>query len=129
MAASRDALFAEALAQLASSNPGIVACALVDGESGLVLQSAGRQWPTATWEAAIDFWRLHRRHEVHFSELGFLGAVVLHHQSGLVVLLPFGPQEEYLLACISGHKGVDWRAWQASVRELGRRLNIGAAAE
>lgn len=104
--------------------PGIRACALVDVTSGLVFGSAGTEpRDPALWEAAAEYWRLHGRMKSSFESLGSLGAAVLQHKRGALVVMPCaaGPVE-LVVACVAIHKEVDWKAWQRRLREFGERL-------
>jgi hypothetical protein len=106
-----------------AAHPGVQACALVEGSSGLVWHATGSR-PVAQplWEAAIDYWRLHRRMSTHFEELGALGAAVMYHLNAMLVILPCADEGELLVVCIAQHRSVNWRAWQQRVREMGGRF-------
>jgi hypothetical protein len=106
-----------------SASRGIRACALVDSGSGLVWHACGReQADPSVWEAASEYWRLHRRLSTHFTVLGELGAAVMHHTGGVLVLLPCEFAEDMLVACMAEHKDVDWQDWQWRVRGLGEQV-------
>jgi hypothetical protein len=77
------------------------------------------------WEAAIDYWRLHRRMSTHFEALGDLGAAVMYHVHAILVILPCAEQGGLLVVCIASHRSVQWRQWQQRIRELGARLTQG----
>jgi len=115
---------AKRLAEILHSSPGVTACALVDGSSGLVWTSCGT--PTANgeplWEAAVDYWRLHGRLHQHFSSLGDLGAVVMYHHGGILAVLPCLRQPDLLVVCRADHQAVDWLSWQTRVTALGQEL-------
>jgi hypothetical protein len=115
----------EELASLAAE-PGVQACALVEASSGFVWHAAGHVTVAAPlWEAAIDYWRLHRRMSGHFSALGELGAAVMYHQLAMLVVLPCATQEELLVVCIASHQSVAWRPWQQRVVQMGQRITQG----
>jgi hypothetical protein len=106
-----------------ADQPGVLACALVEGSSGLVWHATGGvAVAQPLWEAAIDYWRLHRRMSTHFQALGDLGAAVMYHLHAMLVILPCAEQGELLVVCIASHRSVQWREWQQRVRELGVRL-------
>lgn len=105
------------------AQPGVRGCALVDPTTGMIwLASDNAQVELPIWEAAMDYWRLHQRHESLFAELGDLRAAVLYHGGGPLVLLPCTSEPELLLVAHGGSQSVDWRGWQGRVRELGRMI-------
>ncbi len=112
----------QGLNELAAA-PGVRGCALVDSGSGLVLHAVGT-WPgeQPIWEAAIDYWRLHQRMNVHFVGLGDLGAAVMYHVGGVLAILPCSVAQELLVVCVAEHRSVDWKRWQNSVRAMGENL-------
>jgi hypothetical protein len=115
-------LIHEAVESLASAQ-GVRACALVDGDSGMIWHAVdGGVSRESVWEAAIDFWRLHRRNQDHFAELGDLGAVLLHHTGGVLAMLPCAAHEDLLLICVAEHGSVKWLEWQRRVRDLAENL-------
>lgn len=104
-----------------AAQPGIQGCALVDAGTGMIwLASAQRQIGEQVWEAAVDYWRLHRRQEPLFAAIGGLRAAVMYHDAGVLSVFPCGTDPEVLLISVGVHRGVDWAAWQARVRDLGR---------
>lgn len=119
------------LAQLLRTE-GVRACALVDSASGLVWHAAGEVHEPALWEAAMDYWRMYGRLRQHFDAvLGPLGAAVMHHQQGVLALLPCGRQEGrqaghdgLVVVCVASHRGVNWAGWQQEVRALASSLGI-----
>jgi hypothetical protein len=110
--------------QALAAVPGIRACALVDVTSGLVFGTAGTEPPDASlWEAAAEYWRLHGRLKSRFEPLGALGAAVLQHKRGALVVMPCpAGAVELVIACVAIHKEVDWKAWQRRLREFGDKL-------
>ncbi|MCY7314257.1 MAG: hypothetical protein LH480_01120 [Rubrivivax sp.] len=118
-------MLAHALAQELNTlcaAPGVKGCAVIDTDNGMVLHAAGARGAEAQWEAAVEYWRLHGRIRNHFEELGELGAVVMHHRLGKLVLLPLGTGSALVLACIADERGVDWQHWQHAVRQIAQRL-------
>jgi len=58
------------------AEPGIVGCALVDANTGLVWHARARNGVANAdrlWEAAVDYWRLHDRQSLHFAYAAALG--------------------------------------------------------
>jgi hypothetical protein len=105
-----------------AAEPGVWACALVEGGSGLVLSVAGTAIDGRLWEAAVEYWRLHMRMTANFVRLGELYAAVMHHHVGKLVLLPCGADSDLLVVCVADHRGVDWTHWQLAVRRMAARL-------
>jgi hypothetical protein len=88
---------------------GLLACALVDIDTGMVVHSAGDADPIA--EAASDYWRLFRRQRPLLSTLGEARAQVLIHDKARLTLTACG--KGLLLVCLSGEPDrVDWPAWK-----------------
>lgn len=107
----------EALAQMASVD-GILGCALVDVEGGMVWCTAGQNDDMQVLsEAATDYWRLSQRLSRHFATLGDIGASIIVHTGGRVTLLPCGAG--MLLVALSTEKArIDWNDWQLRTRAL-----------
>lgn len=103
-----------------AAHPGIVGCALVDAQTGLVWDS--RAGTAHLWEAAVDYWRLHDRQKLHFAGLGTLGAAVMYHTGGVLAVLPCCSDPDVLLVAQGAHRGVDWIALQRMARALGDLL-------
>lgn len=98
--------------------PGVVGCALVETQTGFVLQSAGGIAElTVLAEAASDYWRLHHRLQASFERLGMLRACVMMHAAGRITLLPCG-SGMLLVAVTHEPSGVDWLQWQIKTRQL-----------
>ena len=100
--------------------PGITGCALVDTDTGLIWLSSGQVPDDRIWEAAVSYWRLHRRQHAEFAGLGPLGAAVLYHERGVLAVLPCCSDPDILMVSLGAQRGVDWLAWQKRVREFGR---------
>ena len=115
----RTRIIADAVERM-SATPGIESCALVQGDSGLVWHACGRTAGAEhLWEAAVDYWRLHRRQQEHFRQLGPLGAAVMYHASGVLAVVPCTDEAELMVVCVGAHAGVDWIHWQRQARALG----------
>lgn len=108
--------------QAMASTPGVIACALVDIETGMVFASAGDH-PNidSLAEAASDYWRLYQRIRANFDEIGPLDAVSAQHRYGVVSLIPCG--EGMVVATISKRKMLDWLDWIAKVSQLSKMLD------
>ncbi len=115
-------LIREELSALAA-RPGVQACALVEGSSGLVWHASGLvHVEQRVWESAIDHWRLHRRMGENFEFLGGLGAAVMYHLNAMLVIFPCSERIELLVVCVASNRSVNWRDWQDHARAMGERL-------
>jgi hypothetical protein len=95
---------------------GLLACAVVDVDTGMVCQSAGDAACVPLAEAASDYWRLCRRQQA-FDTLGPVRAQVLIHERARLTLAPCG--RELLLVCASAEPDrVDWARWKQAVAHL-----------
>lgn len=109
---------------------GIRACALVDSSSGLVVEYAGEGALEPTWEAAVDYWRIHFRLLPHFEKvdaLGRIGAIAIHHTGGTLVIIPCPTQVDLVVICVGARVGVLWNEWQRRVRLLDSSLALRSA--
>lgn len=103
--------------------PGVVASALVDADTGLLWYVSGdTSRAEHLWEAAIDYWRLHDRHQAHFASLGALGAAAMYHTAGVLAILPCSRDPAVLLVSLAEHRAVDWILLQRMVRAIGPLL-------
>lgn len=95
---------------------GMRGCALVDRDTGMVVQSAGTPELLPMAEAASDYWRLCGRQPV-FGSLGGLRGQAVIHEHARVTLVPCG--EGLLLVTLSDEvAGVDWERWRRCALEL-----------
>jgi hypothetical protein len=115
--ALRDALTAMA------ARPEFMGCALVDIEAGMLWHAAGE---LASMEemasASSDYWRLNRRAQASFAELGDLRVAVLMHSLGQLILSECGKQM-LLVVVTQGMKSIDWDQWKQEHARLGRLVN------
>lgn len=108
----------EHLRALASFS-GIKGCSLVDGESGLVLESAG-EFPDVEQlsEAAVEFWRIHARQRQNFAALGSLNLIMMAFQNGWLALTAFPGDPSLLVVAVTRPQQVDWQGWLQRARTL-----------
>jgi predicted regulator of Ras-like GTPase activity (Roadblock/LC7/MglB family) len=107
------------LLDLVRDFPGVMGCALVEADTGLVWHSVG-DLPDKErlWEASANYWQLHGRSHEHFAVLGGLGAAVLYHRRGSLAIIPCLPDPALLAVCVGEPGRVNWQAWQQGVRAL-----------
>jgi hypothetical protein len=96
---------------------GMVACALVERDTGMVWHCAGHADGVLLAEAASDYWRLCGRQDTAFAPLGPLRAQVAIHADARLTLVGCG--EGLLLVAISREPDrVDWQRWKQAVGAL-----------
>ena len=105
----------DALLGALAGDAGLIACGLVDAQTGMVCHFAGGGEHVALVEAASDYWRLALRHRpVAYAALGPARAQVLIHESARITLAACG--DGLLLVSLSAEPdGVDWLRWQRGV--------------
>jgi hypothetical protein len=96
---------------------GMATCALVDAQTGMVLDAAGAQEHATVAEAATDYWRMCHRQAPAFGSLGGLRVLVAIHERFRLTVLPCGAG--LLLVCVSEEPDrVDWNRWRVLVGHL-----------
>jgi hypothetical protein len=112
------ALLAAELERLAELD-GLLGCALVDADTGMIWQAAGAAGGNPLIaEAAVDYWRLYKRRSPVFGSLGELRAQVVIHSQGRLTLVACGP--DLVLVSLSAEPDrVDWARWKALIGQLG----------
>ena len=106
-----------------AAQPGIMACALVDAETCMVIQSAGQaQGIDILAEAATDYWRLYKRLQKHFDVLGPLNTSVMLHSQGMINITPCS--ESAVVIAMANRLQTDWNVWQKEVGKLGELMSI-----
>ncbi|MDO5654154.1 MAG: hypothetical protein Q4G39_08635 [Brachymonas sp.] len=112
----KTAILREAIEHMAAQ-PGIMACALVDAETCMVIQSAGEAADIDILaEAATDYWRLYKRLQKHFDHLGPLDTSVMLHAQGVINITPAA--NSVVVIALAQRLQTDWNAWQQEVRKL-----------
>jgi hypothetical protein len=96
---------------------GVTGCSLVDGESGLVLESAG-EFPDVEQlsEAAVEFWRIHARQQDNFAVLGPLNLIMMAFQNGWLAVTACAGDPSLLLVAVTRRQLVDWNGWLKHAR-------------
>lgn len=101
--------------------PGITACALVDGETGMVWHASSQtEGAEVLAEAASDYWRLYTRLQPHFAALGALQTCAMMHAQGMITLVPCGPS--MIMVAVANRMQANWQQWQQEVRAIARLL-------
>lgn len=103
--------------------PDVLGCALVDMEGGMVWHAVG---PLAELEAVVssssDYWRLHRRAQSTFQELGELRVATLMHRHGQIMVSECG--HRMLLVLVTRSMGtIDWERWKVEHTRLAGLVN------
>ena len=109
----------DSMAELA----GVAGCALVEVGPGMVWHAAGQsEQMHILSEAASDYWRLYKRLDNHFTELGDMRAAVFMHVHGRITLIPCG--KDMLLVALTHEKAaVDWSEWQNKTKQLAQLVD------
>ena len=118
-----------------AKTPGVIACALVAIDTGMVYLSSSNLTNSDTpsgkeyfkqeefeiiAEGARDYWVLHQKNGNVFDALGPLGNIVVRHKYGLLSIRACG--HTMLLIAIAKIKEVDWKQWPAQVNQLCNRV-------
>lgn len=114
-----------------AKTPGILACALVAIDTGMIYLSSSnfvfsskeefkKEEFEIIAEGARDYWVLHQKNGNVFDALGPLGNIVVRHKYGLLSIRACG--NTMLLIAIAKIKEVDWKQWPAQVNQLCNRV-------
>ena len=102
---------------------GVAGCALVEVGTGMVWHAAGQtERMHILSEAASDYWRLYKRLDNHFTELGDMRAAVFMHLHGRITLIPCG-KGMLLVGLTHETTAVDWSEWQSKTKHLAQFVN------
>lgn len=106
----------EQLIQLAET-PGVIACALVATETGLIYSiTTNNSQIEAMAESARDYWAIQYRNGGTFSKLGELTNIFVQHQKGILSLQPCG--DNTLLVALIKLKHINWNKWPEIISPL-----------
>ncbi|MGI1677752.1 MAG: hypothetical protein K6L75_03400 [Cellvibrionaceae bacterium] len=93
-----------------SYSTGILACALVAIDSGIIYSSTSSSTEfQRIAESARDYWSLHHRNGAIYNVLGDLDNIKIRHKKGIICLQPCG--ENTLLVALTKFNKVDWNDW------------------
>ncbi|MES2973057.1 MAG: hypothetical protein V4757_05590 [Pseudomonadota bacterium] len=99
-----------------ASTPGVIACSLIDGPTGMIYHTSGDQDLEPLAEAARDYWQLHRRQASAHQKLGeFIGLVTLH-EKGVINVLQC--TEDTILVTIAERNRVSFSTWPSQLDRL-----------
>lgn len=103
-----------------ASRHGFLAAALVELDGGMVWHAEGSaSLCDAVVSTASDYWRLYRRSQQVFAELGPLNVAILFHRQGRITISPCG--SELLLVVVTElQKDIDWESWKKEHAQLCR---------
>lgn len=119
----KEASLREALVSMADM-PGVEGCALVEVDTGMVWHAAGQSEKMQLLsEAASDYWRLYKRLNGHFSELGEMRASVFMHVLSRITLMPCG-KDMLLVGLTREQTPVNWSEWQSRTQQLANLVNL-----
>jgi predicted regulator of Ras-like GTPase activity (Roadblock/LC7/MglB family) len=92
--------------------PGILGCALVEADTGMVWHHAGQQNEMErVGEAAVEFWRTQGRVAEQLGMLGELKFASYNYGQRTIGLIPCDLQQGLILVCLAQNPGVVWGQW------------------
>jgi hypothetical protein len=106
--------------------PGVITCALVDGNAGFIYHATGGRpdlEPLA--EAACDYWRLHRRHGSFYGDLGSMIGIVVLHERGVINLLSC--TADTVLVTLAERNRVAFSSWPERLAPLRQVMGVTPA--
>lgn len=114
---------AESIVHDLAQFPGVVGCALVETDSGMVWYHAGTVPDVdRIAEASIEFWRTPIRLSSSFSSMGSLQSTAYSFSKRVVSLFPCSDQPPLVLICIAQKGKVMWSEWGLEVQALKKAL-------
>lgn len=100
-----------------ASTPGIVACALVAADTGMIyLSTSSSKEFEMLAECARDYWRLHIKNSSIFFHMGHVNSIFIQHERNLLSIQPCGTK--MILVAKAQLKEVDWSAWPSKIKSL-----------
>ena len=112
----------DALTEMAARTD-FLGCALVDVDAGMPWHVAGAlQSMEDIASASSDYWRLNRRAQATYADLGELRIAVLMHSKGQLIISECGKQ---MLLVVATHqmKAIDWDLWKREHARLAQLVN------
>jgi hypothetical protein len=103
--------------------PGVLGCAVVDANHGMVLHHVG-ELPDMVQigEAAVEFWRLYDRLNTYFSsDFGEMEIQTCFFQQRVLVLAPWNALQRELLICVGQKAQVNWAQLRAAITQSRQR--------
>lgn len=105
------------LTRIATSTPGVIACALVAMDTGMIYLSSSRQTQfEMIAECARDYWALHVKNQDIFIHMGNIHNIFIQHEHNLLSIQPCGTK--MILVTQAKLKEVDWGAWPKVISPL-----------
>lgn len=101
----------------AATTPGIIACALVAIDTGMIYLSTSHETKFEIMaECARDYWRLHVKNNEIFMHMGMVNNIFIQHAHNLVSIQPCG--SKMILVTQAQLKQVDWNNWPKKISPL-----------
>lgn len=101
----------------AASTPGIVACAIVAIDTGMIYLSTSHEKKFEVMaECARDYWRLHIKNSDIFMHMGKINNIFIQHQHNMVSIQPCG--NTMILVTQAQLGQVDWNTWPKRIGPL-----------
>ena len=100
-----------------ATTPGIIACALVAVDTGMIYFSSSSQDQfTVMAEGARDYWALHHKNGQIFDAMGNLNNIFVQHERGILRVQLCG--ETMLLITLAKLGKTDWTQWPSVISNL-----------
>lgn len=100
-----------------ATTPGIIACALVAVDTGMIYfsSSSNKQFEVIA-EGARDYWALHYKNGQIFNVMGKLNDIFVQHERGILRVQRCG--EAMLLITLAKLRKNDWTQWSGKISNL-----------
>ncbi len=106
-----------------SRSPGVAGCALVDADTGMVWHHAGSMPDIEQiGEAAIEFWRVHKRLASNFRDFGTLNSSAHSFDNRVIALFPCCREPALVLICVATKTAIDWHKFRENLALLKQAL-------
>lgn len=103
-------------------SPGIIACALVAVDTGMIcLSTSGESQFEIMAEGARDYWALHHRNGKLFETIGGVKNIYVQHAKGTICIHPCG--EKMLLITLADSTKLYWNDWPVTTLALRNAIN------
>ena len=98
-------------------SPGIISCALVAKDTGMVCLSTSRETQfEMIAEGARDYWALHNRNGNIFDTMGVVKNIFVQHAKGTICIQGCG--RKMLLITLADSSKLHWHDWSTTVANL-----------
>lgn len=104
-----------------TKTPGVVSCALVVIDTGMVLLNTSQDESfEIIAEGARDYWTVQDRNGGIFKAIGDINVIFVFHQQNIISIQMC--DDKTLLITLAETKGVDWNKWQRVIAPLKNKI-------